>query len=57
METEILPPFPKLLILNFNWKQPEISSIEILRIFLSFRDAIGLTDFYKLNLPKSATEM
>lgn len=49
VDTYMLQPFPKILTLNFNWVSNEINSMDLLKVYLSFRDAIGLGDFYKLD--------
>lgn len=56
MRTEIMEPYPRLLILNFNWRQPELSSAEILKLFMSFRDALSLKDFYYTGPKKNAAD-
>ena len=53
VDTYIFSPFPKILTLNFNWVSNEINSTDLLKVYMSFRDAIALTDFYKLDIKYS----
>lgn len=48
IETIISAPFPKLFVLNFNWSNPELSSNDLLKLYMSFRDLLRLSDFYKM---------
>ena len=42
IETEVLEPYPKILALNFNWSNTDVSSKDILKIFTSVRDHLAL---------------
>ena len=50
IKTEIIPPFPKVLILNFNWVDPDsLSTRDLFKVFRSFSDHLTLHDFYHVN--------
>jgi hypothetical protein len=36
-----------LLILNFNWANPELSFGSLLKVFMSFQDSLQLSDLYR----------
>lgn len=48
VKTSIKQPLPQVLILNFNWANPELSFSELLKVFLSFQDSLQLSDLYNL---------
>jgi hypothetical protein len=46
--TYIENPLPYFLILNFNWSSGDLSAASLLRVFLSFNDALTVKDFFEL---------
>ena len=55
--TEILPNFPAVLILNFNWADPEaLTARDLFRVLMSFSDPLSLHDFYHVNQQKHPEE-
>jgi len=46
--TYIENPLPFFLILNFNWSSGDLSAASLLRVFLSFNDALTVKDFFEL---------
>ncbi len=46
--TYIENPLPSFLILNFNWSSGDLSASSLLRVFLSFNDALSVKDFFNL---------
>ena len=49
IETFISDPLPEVFVLNFNWSNPDIQAMELLNIYMSFRDDITMSLFYKMN--------
>jgi len=45
---EINQPYPKNLILNFNWPSNEVPSVDLLQVLLSLDDNLKLNHLYKI---------
>eukprot|EP00347_Sterkiella_histriomuscorum_P020796 403336428 len=41
-------PYPKILVLNFNWSQEEIKSVDLLQLLLSLEDGVKMQHFYEV---------
>ncbi|CDW73817.1 ubiquitin carboxyl-terminal hydrolase-related protein [Stylonychia lemnae] len=41
-------PYPKTLVLNFNWQADEAKSVDLLQVFLTLDDRVKLNHLYKI---------
>ena len=49
IENIIEKPYPKMLIMNFNWSSVEIKSVELLQTYLSLCDGIKLNNLFSIS--------
>ena len=57
LETIVLEPLPTILPINLNWNNPNaLSALDLMRVFLSIRDHMTLSLFYKMSSATKRSE-